>query len=709
MLVPSDQQVFFTGTFFDSSIPPATETVAFSFQKRVMPRKTIKYVLTIIVIVFGALLIGYFVLNAVIRNQIRQKLTNLSSSLAIRFSKVHADIFSSTVSFDSLDIKFIPYYNRQQDIHHLSFSRASLNGISFLKFLFSKKLEARDLLLYEGNIQLDSFLIEKKDSAQSTVLREITWPFKKLYITNVELKRANISLHSENEERKFANAAVTVKGVSISKPGEPPSLNDVDLQLSDINFQSAAYQVHLSRLAASSSRKIMKIDSLHVSAGENQNDITIASIQMIGIDIMELLNEKVLSAKSLTIDEGKIALFRTAKSKIQVGPWDLKKISIANLNARNLSVRYKDRENECRFVAHVELNGVDIDPSFKMDKSTFGTVDGDISGFHYLGNNYRNVEIKKIKLDSEKKLIQVTDINIATLIGKYELGKRLGHQADWMQAHISKVDVLTPDFAKLLQQRLFADKIKIGESNAYIFRDRRLPRPEKKIPLPVDIIKTIPVDIRVKTCELVTFAVEYEEYPRSGYGKTGVLKIEKIKLTWSPLINHPRSSDPTYMTMTVTGAIMGSGTTHGIIMMPLQKDEPYFIRGAIERLELTKLNSSSENLGKIRIKSGFLDFLSFDFTMTGQRSTGKIIGAYHHLVIQQLKKNTEEKNVADFASFALRHAIIPPNKDASLPERKRTGKVDYQRDPTRMVSYYFLQSLLMGVKKSFTLGFLLPK
>ena len=134
--------------------------------------------------------------------------------------------------------------------------------------------------------------------------------------------------------------------------------------------------------------------------------------------------------------------------------------------------------------------------------------------------------------------------------------------------------------------------------------------------------------------------------------------------------------------MNVEGSIMGSGTTHAMIMMPLQKNKPYYIKGAIERLELTKLNSSSENLGKIRIKSGFLDFLSFDFTMTEQRSTGKIIGAYHHLIIQQLKKHTEEKNVADFASFALRHAIIPLNKDASLPERKRTGKVDYQRDPT---------------------------
>jgi hypothetical protein len=177
----------------------------------------------------------------------------------------------------------------------------------------------------------------------------------------------------------------------------------------------------------------------------------------------------------------------------------------------------------------------------------------------------------------------------------------------------------------------------------------------------------------------------------------------------SPFINHPVSSDPPYTTMIVKGSIMGSGTSRAIIRMPSQKNRPYQIRGVIERLDLTKLNSSSENLGKIRIKSGFLDFLFFDFTMTTQRSTGKIIGAYHHLIIQQLKKHIKKKNVADVASFGLRHVIIPFNKDRSLPERKRTGIVNYQRDPTRMVSYYFLQSLLMGVKKSFTLGFLLPK
>src|SRR5262249_10947277 len=158
-------------------------------------------------------------------------------------------------------------------------------------------------------------------------------------------------------------------------------------------------------------------------------------------------------------------------------------------------------------------------------------------------------------------------------------------------------------------------------------------------------------------------------------------------LSISPFINHPSASGPSYITMNAEGSIMGSGTSHCTVIMPLQKNDPYRIKGEFDKLELTKLNSSSENLGKIKIKSGFLDFLFFDFTMTRERSTGKIIGAYHHLVVQPMKKHKEKKNVANFSSFMLRHFIIPLNKDASMPEKKRTGSVDYKRDPTRMVSY----------------------
>ena len=675
-----------------------------------MESRKIRRAFAITVIVCLTLITGYFILNAVIQKKIRQQFADLSPILVIKFSKVNTNFLSSSVSFDSLDINFIPYKNREQDKHHLYFSTVSLDGVSFLKFLFTKKLQADDLLLDKGNIQLDSFLLDKKDSAQANVLSQIKWPFKKLYVRNVELKNTDVFLHSENGQRQLAKTNMLFKGVSINKPGEQPSFDDIDLRLSGVNYQTADYKIRFIHLAVNNSKGILELDSLYVSARkENQNEVAIPSLRMTGFDVMKLLNEKTLIAKNLIIDKAKISLLKNERSIIPTLPFAVQKIEINNLQCKDLSVVYKDKATECRFRADIALNDAGIDPSFNLNKAQFGSVRGEISGFHYSGNEYQSAEINKIKFDSKKELVQVNAVNITPRIGKYELGKKLGHQVDWMQAYISRVDIIKPDFQKLLQQKLFADKIQVSESNVYVFRDRRLPRPQKNIPLPADIIKTLPFDIRVKACELATSTVAYEEYPESGYGKTGLLKIEKISLSLSPLINNPTASDPTYITMSVKGSIMGSGTAHSVIKMPLRKNEPYQINGTIEGLELTRLNSSSENLGKIRIKSGFLDFLSFDFAMTEQRSTGKIIGAYHQLVIQQLKKHTDEKNVADFASFALRHAIIPLNKDASLPERKRTGHVDYQRDPTRMVSYYFLQSLLMGVKKSFTLGFLLPK
>ena len=95
--------------------------------------------------------------------------------------------------------------------------------------------------------------------------------------------------------------------------------------------------------------------------------------------------------------------------------------------------------------------------------------------------------------------------------------------------------------------------------------------------------------------------------------------------------------------------------------------------------------------------------------MTEEKSTGEIVGEYHELVIDKLKKSTNgEKSKDKFKSFLLQTLVIPRNKDKSMPVGRRTGKVDYKRDPNRYFSHYMLHSLLSGVKASFKLGFVLP-
>jgi hypothetical protein len=649
---------------------------------------------------------GFFILNTVIQKKIRRQLTNLSPGVQIKFASVHTHFLSSSVSFDSLAINFIPYNSLQENRHTLYFSQASLKEISFLKFLFNKKLVAENLSLEDGVIQLDQFLLDKRDSAQLAILRKIEWPFKKGFIRNVELKNVKAFLHSDKNNQLLATGDIKIGGVSLDKPGEKPGFKSLDLRLSGINYPLAGHNIYIGQLAANSNSGTVAIDSLQFFSYAYKHEKTrISGIKMSGVDMAEFLNNQILTAEKVTVGESELAVSDNEKLKLRSLPAGLKKIYVDIFQCKSASVSYRDKKSKCHFNASVNVYEVDLNKS----GFHFGSIDGNLSDIHYAGSGYHNTEIKNIVMDSKKGMMRISGLRIIPQLGKYELGRKLGRQADWVNADVSEIEIIKPNIDKLLQKKLIADKIKVGESRVFIFRDRRLPRPQKIIPLPVAYLKTLPFDIRVKTIELSTSAVAYEEHPKAGYGQTGILKIERIRASLSPLITHPTASDPSYVTMKVVGSIMGSGVVHGTIIMPFQKNKPYRIKGAIERLELTKLNSSSENLGKIRIKSGFLDFLSFDFTMTEQRSTGKIIGAYHRLIIQPFKKHTEEKNVADFASFMLRHLVIPLNKDKSLPERKRTGLVNYQRDPTRFVSHYYLQSLLMGVKKSFTLGFLLPK
>lgn len=329
--------------------------------------------------------------------------------------------------------------------------------------------------------------------------------------------------------------------------------------------------------------------------------------------------------------------------------------------------------------------------------------------FYHLPGAHHTLRIKNIMLDSQDSLVKLHSITVTPAYSKYEFGKKIGRQADHISASVASITVHQTDLLQLIHRKFIADKISVSGCKARIFRDRRLPRRLRKQALPMEFLESIPIDIHVKHCVVSNASVLYEEFPAQG-DESGILRLENVNTAISPLINHRGKNDPDHLNMQVSGSIMGSGTVEGTVVMPFGAQKNYRVDGIIKNLELTSLNSSAENLGLFHIKSGLLDILAFHFTMNEKKAEGKIVGEYHQLVIQKLELNKKgEKNVAHARSFVLRRVIIPLNKDKSLPEKKRTGKVDYTRDPTRFVANYLLQSLLTGIKSSFTFGFLIPK
>jgi len=317
------------------------------------------------------------------------------------------------------------------------------------------------------------------------------------------------------------------------------------------------------------------------------------------------------------------------------------------------------------------------------------------------------VRLRRLVLDSKERLLTLDTLKISPDRDKEEIGRSRGHQVDVVRATIEGVRVVDLDVMGVFHHRLQAGQIDWNTSRIYVFRDRRLPLEEGDKPMPMAGLERLPLDLRVGKVNMGTTRFEYEEYPKAGQ-KTGVLTIEHLRGTMEPLLNKPGKGDPSFITVRTEGSLMGSGLVTATTRMPLHKNGYYEVEGAFHNLDITRLNDPAENLGQLHLESGMLNQLNFQFEMGPERSTGKIVGEYHDLVVDKLKEKNGRLKVARLKSFALKKFIIPRNKDKSLAVSKRTGKVDYKRDKERYFSYYLLHSLLVGVKSSFSLGFLLP-
>lgn len=438
--------------------------------------------------------------------------------------------------------------------------------------------------------------------------------------------------------------------------------------------------------------------------------------RMKGIHFWKLLWNKELSIDSLSLQKGDLALdeqlfgdIQDLVSQINLKQLPVKALLISSVHLDHIRFWLRNKKNRSLLAqGGLRMQHLSLSPSSSLKELPVESFALNLPEAFYKVGSYR-LRLSHLRVEGNRNLVnlELDTMRGIPLYSKKEFSRRLGHQADRIESVISGFRIKDAQTDFILKGELNAAEISIKNSSFSVYRDRRFPRELEVQPLPVAMMKRLPVEVRLKMLKLLNTSISYEEYPRRG-NHTGTLRVDHLRLSLAPFISHPASTDPSYMDLRAEGSLMGSGKIYTTMYLPLHSDQ-YAVRGAINRLDLTTLNDAAENLGNIHIESGLLDSLGFQFHFTGQKSTGKIVGIYHHLIIQPFKGKGGSKKIARFKSFILRHFIIPLNKDRSVPERKRTGKIDYTRDPTRKVSFYVLQSLLTGIKSSFKLGFLLPK
>jgi hypothetical protein len=720
--------------------------------KKKSQRRSVKIIALIIICIFFIALIAHPVLDRIIENKVKQQLTQLAPLAKVSFSSIHADLFASALTLNNLLIKVQPVSTDSNHQHVIKFSKAELTGMNFLKIVLNKNLSISKLNLTQGLIQVDQLLLDKKDALQYNFSAKM--PFKNISINHFEINNASVWAHSDKGNKLVLKGMINVDNIKLNNSKSAEKIfhfTSVLCNFSDINYTLAPLHqtLQIKQLSIDSRKEFLKMDSVKIMPGSLNNSASrmqasISNIQGSKFNVMQLENKKLIAGTVLIneinadisdpksnqnpstqafnlnqfIDEIKIDSFIIKNSSVS-----LQNISKESLGTNSKSI---DLIPVKKFSIHrFEITGTNIQlhqkniNQFKIENLVLTDLNKSAdSNFNFASFNcnlaninysmpYRNVHINNLIADSKTASLKMNDVKITTQYSKYEFGKKLGRQADYINAAIHNIQISKLNWQQLLHKKLVANEVSMNNSNLYFFRDRRLPRQLKEQPMPNGYLQQIPVQVRVNTFRINNANIISEEFPKTG-NQTGYLQLTKVNITMSPMINHPYKTDPDYSNTFVEGSIMNAGLIKATIRAPLRKNI-YYIKGVIENLNLPKLNPSAENLGRFHIESGILNFLDFHFTATEEKATGAIVGEYHNLLIDRLKKNSDEKKVAKVPTFLLKHLIIPKNKDKSLPVSRRTGKIDYKRDPTRLVSFYFLKTLLDGIRASFDLGFVLPK
>ena len=734
-------------------------------------KKWLKVFVSLLALAF-IILTGIHILTSIIEKKIGDTLKNLSPKIDTQFSSVDVDLFNAKVSISDLHLSLAPvtghhqhsFYSSNVGLAGINFFKIirgkqlavktvsiGLSKIVLDQFLFDKNDSAKAVLGHL-NIPFKKITIDRiKFEKMNTWLQ--SGSYNKLMLKgNITLENAQFVLnnpatfHLGNIRGTFSQIAypvfharqlILMQDVMIDSKKE--SLQADSLQIVPLNDNKVTSR-NTSSLAGFAwnieSVKINKINIVHLLSTEESTGFhskpDFLSVNVKGLRIFNTKHpyrQSVLcpqlsltglhfSGNSISINELKLVgpEIKLTSSSADKKPGEIikdlpglpapfKSLFVKKINLLQMKIWLHSR---LLLKGNLAIEDAGVTGQSANSSFHFSAIQCNFSDMNYsLSNGYYRIHVKGLLADSRKELLRMDSVQLVPQYSKLEFAKKLGHQADRIEATISQIEILKLNFGQLIHKKLLADKVIINNSHFYIFRDRRLPRTSKEEPMINGYLKKIPYQVRVHTFRLNNSNVLYEEFPKDGT-QSGILKIGKMNLTMSPVVNHPYKNDPVYSEMNVKGNLMDAGTIQANIRLSLAGNTSY-TKGFIRNLDLSKLNSSAENLGKFHIESGLLNELDFHFTATEKKATGEIVGEYHDLMIDKLTLKKGKKKVAKVPSFFLKHLIIPKNKDKSMNVSRRTGKISYKRDPTRFMSYYFLKALLSGIRSSFAMGFLLPK
>lgn len=315
--------------------------------------------------------------------------------------------------------------------------------------------------------------------------------------------------------------------------------------------------------------------------------------------------------------------------------------------------------------------------------------------------NYKD-DIKELRwynagFNRNNRMFSLDSFTFNPVLPKDSFLAKLTYQKDYIKAGTGAVIIGPVDIDKYTKDSVLnIGKIRVDHAYMSDYKDKGLPFAAGTIkPLPVNMIKKIPLKLAVDTVQLNNASVEYTEVSE----KTklpGTIPVTRMSVNLFNINNYNYTSTDSLI-------IRAEGYVLDTVWVRLRVKESYTdsLGGFLMTLrlkpgDLTVLNPAIIPLASVKLISGRLDTLNMRAVGREYLSLGEMQMFYEDLKIQLLKNGKEEKRTffTRLISFVANSFVIKKNN------RSRTGNVFFIRQRDRSAINYLIKIALSGMASS---------
>lgn len=477
------------------------------------------------------------------------------------------------------------------------------------------------------------------------------------------------------------------------------------------SLKLSGFNVHYDSLSVDWKRNIVEIHGLLLE--KNAYDtvciypefISIANVRAEGIRMLPLIFNSVLDFEELHLDSARILIRENSLFKLDSAAKRENELSVKTdrVFIRSADLQYIDSLH-CRLITswHGDFSLEGLEMEFRIDKPfRYSAQKLMLDGSQVrLPLDFYTLKIKKATIDFLSETLAVDSVRVIPDYGKLEFGRQRGYEVDRFESVIPFIKASDFSFSIHDSARTTAGLVEI-QFILKIFRDKRLPFKKTPKHLPVDMVRSLPFSLVIDSLKVIKSYIQYEEFPDEA-SQAGGIFFDNV---YAVLSNIKNGEEKGQAHLHAHASLMGRGKIAVSVTFPLSRNKRSSLSGSLENFPLPKINPMLTPSTNLKIESGNMKKLSFNFWFNAVRSDGEIELNYKDLKLISFKEEQKNKRVEkdNLKTFIMNTFVFRKNMDEDLPEEKRTGTVMFLRDNNRSIFNFWVKSLLSGIKSAYNI------